>query len=85
MTASAVRGLWGSAAMTLFFKGEMAERARFELARPFSLPAFQASALDQAMRPLHISRAASRDPRAVFLTPYAASSVIKSAKVYVFP
>ena len=31
----------------------VAERARFELARPFSLPAFQASALDQAMRPLH--------------------------------
>ena len=49
-----------------------AERAGFEPARAFTLRALQARALDQAMRPLHKSRTASRVRDTVFLrrTPY---------------
>ena len=63
------------------------ERARFELARPFSLPAFQASALDQAMRPLHdLPVNVPRGTVSVYRSPFPVhrSPRAKRARVYVF-
>ena len=60
----------------------MAERARFELARPFSLPAFQASALDQAMRPLH--QLPVNAPRETVNKNFRFPQALKHNKVYAF-